>query len=108
MGNLGPGLWWQQVQPRHIPWLIHCSSIQEEAIATLNIKNFPDELHAALAERAELERRSVAQEVIVLLEKAVQERSSRSIMELAGLGADYWKDTDAAAHVDEERRSWDS
>jgi plasmid stability protein len=77
-------------------------------MATLNIKNFPDELHAALAERAEQERRSVAQEVIVLLEKAVQERSSRSIMELAGLGADYWKDIDAAAHVDEERRSWDS
>jgi plasmid stability protein len=77
-------------------------------VVTLNIKNFPDELHAALAERAEQEGRSVAQEIIALLEEAVQERSSHSILEVAGLGADYWNATHATVHVDEERRAWDS
>jgi plasmid stability protein len=77
-------------------------------VATLNIKNFPDELHAALAERAGRERRSVAQEVIVILERAVADTDARSILELTGLGADRWKGIDAGKHVSSERDSWDS
>jgi len=77
-------------------------------MATLNIKNFPEELHAALADRADRQRRSVAQEVIVLLEEAIGQQSPHSILELAGLGAEYWKDVDAGDHVATERASWDS
>jgi plasmid stability protein len=77
-------------------------------MATLNIKNFPDELHAALAERAGHERRSLAQEVIVILERAVAEPGAHSILELRGLGADRWADVTADKHVATERGSWDS
>lgn len=42
-------------------------------MAILNIKNFPDELYERLKERAAEERRSVSQEVIVLLEDLLDE-----------------------------------
>ena len=77
-------------------------------MATLNIKNFPDHLHKALAERAERDRRSVAQEVIVLLEEAIGNESPHSILELAGLGAEQWRGIDPVEHVESERSSWDS
>jgi plasmid stability protein len=40
-------------------------------MAILNIKNFPDELYERLKERAREERRSVSQQVIILLEHAL-------------------------------------
>jgi len=76
-------------------------------MATLNIKDFPPELHARLKALAEAERRSLAQQVIVLLEAAVASEPQQSILDLEGLGASYWKGVDAAEHVDRERRSWD-
>jgi plasmid stability protein len=40
-------------------------------MAILNIKNFPDDLYDRLKDKAAEERRSVSQEVIVLLEDAL-------------------------------------
>lgn len=76
-------------------------------MATLNIKDFPGSLYKKLKERARRERRSMAQEVTHLLEKALEEPEPLSIVELEGLGEDLWRDEDAAAHVARERESWD-
>jgi plasmid stability protein len=77
-------------------------------MATLNIKNFPEPLYETLQKQAEHEHRSVAQEVIHLLEHATKQSSPLSILELRGLGKDLWENVDAVAHVRAERESWDS
>jgi plasmid stability protein len=76
-------------------------------MATLNIKNLPDRLYRKLKERAEREHRSMAQQVTHMLEEALSEPEPLSLLELQGLGKEHWRDVDAAAHVAEERRTWD-
>ena len=76
-------------------------------MATLNIKNVPEKLYSRLKARARRERRSLSQEVLRILEEATSPAETVSILELRGLGKDIWKGIDPAAHVDEERRSWD-
>ena len=76
-------------------------------MATLNIKNLPDDLYGKLKVRAKRERRSVAQEVTILLGAALDLPEALSIMDLQGLGAALWQGVDAAAHVEAERASWD-
>lgn len=76
-------------------------------MATLNVKNFPDDLYAALRDRAKRERRSVAQEVIHLLGRTLESRKSLSILDLQGLGKELWENVDAADYVARERDSWD-
>lgn len=77
-------------------------------MATLNVKDFPDEVYEALKERARREHRSVAREVVHLLTAAVSEPEPLSLGELRGLGADLWRGRDAAAHIEAERSSWGS
>ncbi len=77
-------------------------------MATLNVKEFPDELYGRLKERAGRERRSVAQEVIHLLAGAVAEPEPLSILALRGLGKEHWAGVDAVEHVERERGSWHS
>ena len=76
-------------------------------MATLNIKNLPDALYRKLQARARRERRSVAQEVIHLLSRAVTEPPAVSIREFRGLGKAAWQERDPAAHVATERATWD-
>lgn len=76
-------------------------------MATLNVKNIPDSLYRRLQKRARDRRRSVAQEVTLILEEAVGRPDAVSILQLRGLGKDAWQGTDAAAHVETERRAWD-
>jgi plasmid stability protein len=76
-------------------------------MSILNIKNFPDDLHEKLRERAKREHRSVSQEVVHLLARALEPRKPDSILELRGLGKSLWADIDGARHVAEERESWD-
>ena len=76
-------------------------------MATLNIKNLPDPLYRKLQMRAKRQRRSVAQEVTQLLSDALETQKPLSILDLRGLGKEYWSDIDAAAHVERERASWD-
>ena len=52
----------------------------------LNIRNFPDKLYKILKKKAKLHRRSLAQEVICLLQSLVEELDKPSILELKGLG----------------------
>ncbi len=77
-------------------------------VATLNIKNFPEPPYEALQKQAEQEHRSVAQEVIHLLEHATNQAAPLSILELRGLGKDLWAGIDPKAHIQAERDSWDS
>ncbi len=77
-------------------------------MATLNIKSFPDSLYEVLQQLAEQEHRSVAQEVIHLLENATKQPALSSILELQGLGKALWENTDAVEYIRAERDSWDS
>ena len=76
-------------------------------MATLNVKNLSEALYRKLQKRARERRRSVAQEVTMILEEAVSRPEPLSILELRGLGKDLWRNVDAVAHVDAERRTWD-
>lgn len=76
-------------------------------MATLNVKNFPDLLYERIKRRAATERRSIAGEVVHLLEIAVDEAEPLSILELRGLGKEAWRDVDAAEHVRRERDAWE-
>ena len=76
-------------------------------MATLNIKNLPDPLYQKLKERAEQQRRSIAQEVTHILAETLAEGEPLSLLELRGLGKEHWRNVDAAAHVAGERRGWD-
>jgi plasmid stability protein len=75
-------------------------------MATLNVKNLPDGLYRKLKARAKRERRSVAQEVTILLAQALDPPSARSILELRGLGKELWREVDATSHVASERAAW--
>ncbi len=76
-------------------------------MAILNIKNFPDDLYSALKERARRSHRSVSQEVVHLVSRAVSEPDATSILDLEGLGRELWTGMDAAEHVKKERDAWD-
>jgi plasmid stability protein len=76
-------------------------------MATLNVKNIPDELYEKLRARAERQHRSVAQEVTHILSEALEVTRPLSLLDLEGLGKEIWEGVDAAEYVDEERRSWD-
>jgi len=75
-------------------------------MATLNVKNLPDGLYRKLKARAKRERRSVAQEVTVLLTEALDATAPVSILQLQGLGKELWRDIDAETHVAQERATW--
>ena len=77
-------------------------------MATLNIKNLPDDLYRKLKARAKRERRSVSQEVTALLTEALDPTSPLSILQLQGLGKEIWRDIDAEAHVAQEKAAWRS
>jgi plasmid stability protein len=77
-------------------------------MATLNIKNFPDPLYEKLQERAQQEHRSLAQEVIHILNQTVEKEKPLSILGLEGLGKEIWEGINAAEYIREERDSWGS
>jgi len=74
-------------------------------MATLNIKNLPDELYAQLKQRAKQEHRSVSQEVVHLLTRALSTPPTESIMGLRGVARGVYGDVDA--YLEAERASWD-
>jgi len=76
-------------------------------MATLNVKNVPDQLYRKIQARAKKERRSVAQEVIQILSQATARPASLSILELQGLGKEIWQGIKAGRYVDKERREWE-
>ena len=76
-------------------------------MAVLNVKSVPDKLYRKLQARAKRERRSVAQEVLEILDQALNEPPRLSIMNLQGLGKDIWRDVDSDQYIEAERRAWD-
>ena len=76
-------------------------------MATLNVKNLPDSLYNKLRARAKRDRRSLAKEIIQILTQATEEPTPLSILDLKGLGKELWRGLEAAAFVEQERRSWD-
>ncbi len=76
-------------------------------MATLRINNFPDPLYKRLKEQAERNHRSLRQEVIHLLDQALEPEKTLSILGLQGLGKEIWAGIDAAEHIRAERDSWD-
>jgi len=76
-------------------------------MAVLNVKSVPQRLYRKLQARAKRERRSVAQEVIRILERALTEPPRVSIMDLQGLGKEIWRPINSDQYIDAERRSWD-
>lgn len=87
--------------------ILHNGGYMEALMATLNVKNLPDGLYKKLKARAKRERRSVAQEVTLLLSRAIEAPEPLSILDLKGLGKARWQGVDAADHVGSERASWD-
>ena len=79
-------------------------------MATLNIKNFPDRLYRKIKQRAGKNRRSITQEVVQLLDEAVNSAPRMSLLDLEGLGKDAWDKAlggkDAADFVGQERDAW--
>lgn len=79
-------------------------------MATLNIKNFPDRLYRLIKQGASRNRRSIAQEVVHLLDTAVTGMPRTSLLALEGLGKEIWRKAldgkDAADYIAEERDSW--
>jgi plasmid stability protein len=76
-------------------------------MAVLNIKSVPDTLYRKLQARAKRQRRSVAQEVIQILDQALTEPPRLSIMDLQGLGKAIWRDINSDQYIEAERRAWD-
>lgn len=76
-------------------------------MATLSVKDFPDDVYAEIRALARREHRSIAQQVVHLLQRATRAEGAHSILELRGLGREAWADADAARHVASERDSWD-
>jgi plasmid stability protein len=81
--------------------------VDDQEMATLNVKNLPDALYRRLQARAKRQRRSVAQEVAQILSDALATPRPVSILELRGLGKEHWKDIEATRHVEDERATWD-
>ena len=75
-------------------------------MATLISSIFRMRFYRKLKARAKRERRSVAQEVTVLLAQALEQPAPLSLLELRGLGKELWRDVDAVTHVVEERTAW--
>jgi plasmid stability protein len=74
----------------------------------LHIRSLPAALHRKLAARARATHRTVAGEAAHLLERALEEAESLSLLELEGLGAALWEGEgeDASDHVARERDAW--
>jgi hypothetical protein len=76
-------------------------------VATLIIKDFPDRLYERIERLARENQRSVSEEVVQLLDKAVSEVPRMSLLELDGLGKDAWTaDQDTTDYIAEERDAW--
>jgi plasmid stability protein len=79
-------------------------------VATLNINNFPDRLYRRIKRRAGKNRRSITQEVVQLLDDAVNTAPPLSLLELGGLGKEVWEKAlggnDATDFIARERDAW--
>lgn len=71
-------------------------------MATLNVKNLPEDLHRRLKRRAKQERRSIAGHVKWLIEQDSARPKRYTVDDLKGLGGP-WKGVDIQKWLDRER-----
>lgn len=76
-------------------------------MAVLNIKSVPDKLYRKLQARAKRERRSVAQEVIQILDQVLSEAPPLSVLDLQGLGKEIWTGVNSDQYLRAERKAWE-
>jgi plasmid stability protein len=77
-------------------------------MAVLNVKSVPDTLYRKLQARAKRQRRSVAQEVVHILEEVLTEAPALSVLDLQGLGKEVWAGVKSDEYLRRERQAWDS
>ena len=75
-------------------------------MATLNVKNLPEQLHRKLKRRAKEEHRSVASHVRRLIEQDAARSKRYTVDDLKGLGKGTWKGIDIQKWLDRERDAW--
>ncbi len=75
-------------------------------MATLSIKNFPDDLYRQLKARAKREGRSVAREVKMLLQDQLLRRKRYTIADWPALLRGPFRGADVEKFVSGERKSW--
>jgi plasmid stability protein len=79
-------------------------------MAVLKIENLPNDLYKKLKVRARRQHRSVEQEVACILSdvlEILEASKPLSILDLKGLGKEYWTCVDSGKHIAQERDSWD-
>lgn len=79
-----------------------------QCMATLQIRDFPDDLYEKLKKSAENDRRSISQQAIILLEMALNktfniERRRKAIEELKKLDLKFSSSFDITRSVREDR-----
>ena len=79
-------------------------------MALLQVRNFPDETYALISEMAQAERRSIAQQTILLIERGLSSRESAKQRRRKALERTLtlpelkcMKDVDFAASIREDR-----
>lgn len=77
-------------------------------MAVLIVKSVPDTLYRKLQARAKRQRRSVAQEVVRILEEALNEAPPLSVLDLQGMGKEVWAGVNSDEYLRKERQAWDS
>ena len=75
-------------------------------MATLNVKNFPDDLYRALRRRARERGRSLSSEVTMLLREQVQAPKKYTVKDMPKLLGGVFRGTDIEAFLRKERDSW--
>ncbi len=75
-------------------------------MATLNVKNFPDDLYRVLRKRARERGRSLSREVTILLREQVQNPKKYTVEDLPKALRGAFRQTDVEAFLRRERESW--
>ncbi len=75
-------------------------------MATLSIKNFPDDLYRRLKARAKRKGRSMAREVTFMLQEQMLRRKKYTIDEWPALLRGPFRGVDVEKFIDRERNSW--
>jgi plasmid stability protein len=75
-------------------------------MATLNVKNFPDDLYRALRRQARERGRSLSREVTVLLREQVQVPKKYTVEDLPKALRGAFRRVDIDAFLRKERESW--
>ncbi len=75
-------------------------------MATLNVKNFPDDLYRQLRKRARQRGRSLSREVTMLLSEQIHRPKKYTVQDWPKLLGGAFQGRDVEAFLEEERESW--